>query len=276
MTAVISRRAIARVTLGGAACYLGWRAVHSQPPAHNSGVFDFMRSAGPGGSATSSAAAPSDATLGSTWATAIDGMMDVPGCEQLSSPDGILFMAPKASVEAPGSNSEKKGWFSSKSAAKEDEKKPAWPRIFSKSVVFSMTAWNPMGKDAPLQQNVYRNQKLEKELDRLKPEPRAIWHSYGFNAQEGWREDGFSIAYAHEERIYGKVAILKLARKYEQLAVYMYTVDKESGELVREVLWVDALKHEEHGSKETMSVLKAPPSTPLADPNYWMKLHQAE
>ena len=87
---------------------------------------------------------------------------------------------------------------------------------------------------------------------------------------------GFSIAYAWEERVYGQVAILKLARKYEQAAVYMYSVDKDTGELVREVLWVDALKHKEHGTKETMQVLKEPPQTPLADPAYWSSSSASE
>ena len=36
------------------------------------------------------------------------------------------------------------------------------------------------------------------------PSPRAWWHSFGFNEKEGWREDGFSVAFAPEERQYAR------------------------------------------------------------------------
>ena len=240
-----ARRALARLACGGVACVAGWHSV------------------------TYAAAQPTDAQLGSTWTQAVDGMISVPGCSALSSPEGILYMAPKVSEP------ESRSFFKSKTSPVVEQ--VVWPRIFAKSVVFSMTAWNPMGKDSPMEQNVYRNSRLAKEISELRrPEPRAVWHSYGFNAHEGWREDGFSIAYAWEERVYGQVAILKLARKYEQAAVYMYSVDKDTGELVREVLWVDARKHKEHGTKETMQVLKEPPQTPLADPAYWSSSSASE
>ena len=35
------------------------------------------------------------------------------------------------------------------------------------------------------------------------PSPRAWWHSFGFNEKEGWREEGFSVAFAPEERQVG-------------------------------------------------------------------------
>jgi hypothetical protein len=184
----------------------------------------------------------SDAALGSLWATACDGMIGVPGCAELSSDDGVLYMAPSSTAPDP----------------------MKWPRIFSKGIVFSLTASNPMGEDAPAAWNRQANAALEHEITHLRSQvqPRAWWHSFGFNAQEGWREDGFSLAFAYEERAYARNTMVKLAHKYRQAAIYAYTV--EDGYLVREVVWVDLKKQEQHGSKEYMHVLAAPPPTSLA------------
>ena len=132
-----------------------------------------------------SAAPPSDESLDLLWATAIDGMFNVPGCESLSSPDGMLYLVPASS--------------------KEGGKPPAaWPKVFSKGVVFSLTASNPMGIEATSEQNREANERLQEDILLLERSattcPRAWWHSFGFNVKEGWREDGFSIAYANEER----------------------------------------------------------------------------
>ena len=60
------------------------------------------------------------------WAAAVDGWINVPGCESLTTDEGVLYMAPKADAAA----------------------RPI-PRLVAKSTIFSLTAWNPMGKDAP-------------------------------------------------------------------------------------------------------------------------------
>ena len=182
----------------------------------------------------------SDEALGAMWAAAVDGMIDVPGCESLSSDEGVLYMMPSA--DAP---------------ARE------WPRIFAKSAIFSLTASNPMGMEAPAAANVRMNELLEEDLKRLRPEPRAWWHSYGFNVNEGWRENGFSVAYGYEERVYGRQAILKLARKYRQKAVYMYVF--EDGHLQRDVIMVgEKYGKSAEGAKEKMAILPSPPRSPLA------------
>lgn len=142
----------------------------------------------------------------------------------------------------------------------------AWPKIFAKSVVFSLTASNPLGADAPAEWNLRANEALEKDILKMEQSrqlsPRAWWRSFGFNAQEGWREEGFSVAFAMEERAYARVAMIKLAHKYRQAAIYAYT--HEDGQLMREVLWVDPAKRQAHSSKERMHVLKKAPPSPLA------------
>lgn len=198
------------------------------------------------GAVAAAAASPpaSDASLGAMWAAAIDGMLEVPGCAELSTPDGVLYMAP--SRDAP---------------------KVEWPRIFQKSTVFALTGCNPMGVDAPAAANREANERLEQDIQELRPEPRAWWNSYGFNAEEGWREDGFCVAYANEERVYARMAVLKLARKYQQKAIYAYSY--QDGQVVREVIFVGKRYGKtQEGSEETMAVLKTPPRTPLAARNW--------
>ena len=188
---------------------------------------------------------PKDTELDSLWSTAIDGMVDVPGCQHLASKQGVLYMAPATS----------------KNVASTD-----WPRIFAKSVVFSLTASNPMGIDAPDEWNQKANEALEADIRKMESNrglsPRAWWRSFGFNAEQQWREDGFSIAFASEERVYAKIACLRLAHKYRQAAIYAYRY--QDGNLIREVLWVDPSKQEPHGSESAMVVLKHPPHSELA------------
>jgi len=190
----------------------------------------------------------SNDVLGSMWAAAADGMIGVPGCESLSSADGVMYLAPSA--DAPPFQ---------------------WPRIMGKSTVFALTAWNPHGEDAPADYNREANARLQEDLLALKPTPRAVWRSFGFNTKEGWREDGFCVAYATEERVYARKAILKLARKHQQKAVYVYNFERDPnspstvGHVVREVLWVgESYGNTDESSREKMAILPTPPPTPLA------------
>ena len=109
------------------------------------------------------------------WAAAVDGWINVPGCESLTTDEGVLYMAPKADAAA----------------------RPI-PRLVAKSTIFSLTAWNPMGKDAPYATNEAQNEYLARDLTKLRPEPRAVWQAFGFHVNEGWRENGFSVAFANE------------------------------------------------------------------------------
>lgn len=69
----------------------------------------------------------SNSALGALLGQAINGHVGVPGCEALSSAEGVLYMAP--AVGEPD--------------------RTDWPRVLAKSVVYSFTAWNPMGQVAP-------------------------------------------------------------------------------------------------------------------------------
>ena len=181
------------------------------------------------------------------WAAAIDGMIDVPNCEAISSSDGVVYLAPDANAPTQ-----------------------PWPRIFAKSTIFSLTASNPMGVDAPAAQNEQMNALLEKDIVELRTEPRAWWRSFGFNAKEGWRENGFSVAYAHEERVYGRMAVLKLARKYRQKAIYAFSF--EDGHVVRDVIFVgNKYGKLDESYRERMAILPSAPATPLAAKGWQQK-----
>lgn len=191
-----------------------------------------------------------DFSLVGLWGQALDGMMDVPGAEDLSSPDGVLYLAPCPAGKPPP---------------------PAkWPKLFAKGVIFSLTAHNPMGQDAPPEWNRRANEALEADIGKLQNgrgcAPRAWWRSFGFNAQEDWREDGYSLAFATEERLYARQAVLKLAHKYRQAAIYAYTYD--GGIVTREVIWVEPSKHQDLGAKEQMMVVPQAPTTRLAARGY--------
>ena len=128
-------------------------------------------------------------------------------------------------------------------------------------------------KDAPYATNEAQNEYLARDLTKLRPEPRAVWQAFGFHVNEGWRENGFSVAFANEERVFGRKSILKLARKYRQAAIYVYHFEPapegagrdNNGYIVRELLWVgeDYGKIDEKDSTR-MQILAAPPKTPLA------------
>ena len=105
---------------------------------------------------------------------------------------------------------------------------------------------------------VERGRRDLKALDD--PVPTAVWHSFGFNLAEGWREDGFSVAYRAEHANAGRKEIMRLANKYRQAAIYSYRVDRE-GRLVRSVVWCD---EKTVTTSETMAIVTQPPDSPLA------------
>ena len=71
------------------------------------------------------------------------------------------------------------------------------------------------------------------------------------------------MAFASEERAFAQVAVLRLAQKYRQKAIYAYRV--EDGAVVREVVWVDpTVPVAPTSGKEKMRILEKAPSTPLA------------
>mmetsp|Transcript_6510 Transcript_6510/g.20325 ORF Transcript_6510/g.20325 Transcript_6510/m.20325 type:complete len:227 (+) Transcript_6510:3-683(+) len=182
------------------------------------------------------------APLGELYADAVEAFVDVPGCESLSSADGVLYLAP------------------SKAGAERVE----WPKLISKSVIYSFTAWNPHGQTASDAANKAANARLEADIDNLRLKPRATWRCFGFNVKEGWREEGFSLAYDPAERRFALNEVMRLASRYRQAAVYMYMC--KEGVVVRETLWVDRAAREEHADDTPVVMMRLanPPPSELA------------
>jgi hypothetical protein len=207
------------------------------------------------------------------WSAALEGMIDVPGASGLSSPEGVMYLAP-VSVLPPREGAAAAG---------------EWPASFADGCgVFSLTAHNPMGTTAPPDANDRADEALGRDVLALArgdgasgpgpgsaarvPRPRAWWRSFGFHEGEGWREDGYTLAFEPGDRDAGRAAVLGLAREYQQAAVYEYA-RVSSGLVTREVVYVDPPKNE-HGevalgggggvSRDVMVIVGAPPRSALS------------
>ena len=72
------------------------------------------------------------------------------------------------------------------------------PFLLRTHVSFALTAFDPPGETRTLEQNAAANAELWAAIRELKPEPAAVWPTWGYNLKEGWREDGFCLAYPVE------------------------------------------------------------------------------
>jgi hypothetical protein len=176
---------------------------------------------------------PNTSTLSSLYGEAVEAMVDVPGCDAISSQEGVLYLAPASGTPAP----------------------VEWPKLISRSVIYSLTAWNSNGQTAPDATNAAANIRLEADIESLRLgvaqaeaprphgrapplpclrsiathqappsprlRPRAMWRSFGFNDKEGWREEGFSLAYDPAERRFARNEVGRLAQRYRQAAFYV-------------------------------------------------------
>ena len=130
------------------------------------------------------------------WANAYDGWIDVPGEEA----GAVVYTKP---VATPG-----------------DPAPTPFPHIVASSRLFALTGFNPMGEDRPIGENRAANEKLVLDIQAMTPAPKAWWRAFGF--AHDWREDGFVLAYDPEHGDAGEKAVVDLAVKYGQGAVYSY------------------------------------------------------
>jgi hypothetical protein len=82
-------------------------------------------------------------------------------------------------------------------------------------VVHVITAWNPRSDPLPVELNAARQRRLRAVASTL--HARWIVEAVGRSADGSWSEDSLAIADADE------AAILDLARRFEQHAVYAWT-----------------------------------------------------
>ncbi|KAL0219253.1 hypothetical protein P9112_004906 [Eukaryota sp. TZLM1-RC] len=92
-------------------------------------------------------------------------------------------------------------------------------------VWYGITAWNPMGQEAPKDQNIERNIRLRDHIASLtNPPPASINFAYSEDPRGGWKEEGFCVAFTHDV----DDIMVSLGSKFQQGAIYKY-VETENG-----------------------------------------------
>lgn len=147
--------------------------------------------------------------LASLWVGGIETMLDVPGA-------GTLSLAP------------------CKTAAESRASFPAVPptAIPVHGAAFAVTAFDPPGVERTRDENARENGKLWTML-RQAGAARA-WRAFGVDVDEGWREDGFVLAFSDADE--GRRRITAAAAAFEQGAIYEYTINR--GAMARRTLGV--------------------------------------
>ena len=196
---------------------LATRSVARQTPRVTSRVR--ARHSSRASAAMSSSAREKD--LQTLWADAYDAWLDVPG-EPLPSVVYARPVVPDQCIDA------------SDDPTRENAK--TFPDIVTSSRSFALTGFNPLGTKTAMAKNRLANEALRDDLDALRrPRPRAVWASFGF--AHDWREDGFVVAFDEADAAEGRAAIVELAMKYGQGAVYEYApVPNDTARLTRKTV----------------------------------------
>ena len=160
--------------------------------------------------------------LQTLWADAYDAWLDVPG-EPHPSVVYARPVVPDRRVDEP------------RDGPTREDAKP-FPAVVTSSRSFALTGFNPMGTKTAMAKNRLANAALRDDLDALRaPRPRAVWASFGF--ARDWREDGFVVAFDEADAAEGRAAIVELAVKYDQGAVYEYApVPNDATQILRKTV----------------------------------------
>jgi len=136
------------------------------------------------------------ASLQELWVGGIETMLGVPGA-------GTLSLAPCNSA--------------AESAASFPE---GVPEALAKHTTFALTAFDPPGVSRTREENAKENGRLWARLQKL--QTAGAWKAFGVDVDEGWREDGFAIAFA--DATAGRLKVSSIARDFQQGAIYEYYV----------------------------------------------------
>lgn len=146
------------------------------------------------------------------WATSYDAWLNVPPGENEQEPIPLIYFRPCG----PQTNAGQK------------RKKKKLPSVIRGMVLYALTGSNPMGVDHEEEWNAAANKRMRQDIQKLQnPMPRYTWDAFGFGAQDDWREEGFVVAYDQLEKESSKDALIDLARKYEQAAIYEFVVEED-------------------------------------------------
>lgn len=147
--------------------------------------------------------------------------------------------------------------------SKPDASAGSLPRLFGTHTIFALTAFDPPNEERTLKANTAANAELWKAINRMAPKPAHVWPTWGYNLDEGWREDGFALAYP---RAAGggsggdapRAAVVELASTFKQGAIFEFSPGPSEDSLVRTT--VPALSSSV--VKEVVTVYQVPPDLP--------------
>jgi hypothetical protein len=141
------------------------------------------------------------------WSTSFDAWIDVPQHDE-----PIVYLRPQNSPQQQDDGNSCQSTTTVR-----------LPAICHQVSMYALTGYNPMGQDQPADINVAANNQLRQDLSKLDwPKPRYIWPAFGFS--HNWREDGFVAAYDKVDQVQGEAAIVALALKYQQGAIFGFDV----------------------------------------------------
>lgn len=110
------------------------------------------------------------------------------------------------------------------------------PAALRNNTVMALTAFDPPGTSRDRAENAAANKLLWEDIMQLSIAPTCAWQSYGFDLEEGWREDGFCLAFARADADAARHQVLELAKKYDQGAIFQYVYDEGEKRLWRNTL----------------------------------------
>mmetsp|Transcript_27539 Transcript_27539/g.56442 ORF Transcript_27539/g.56442 Transcript_27539/m.56442 type:complete len:312 (-) Transcript_27539:219-1154(-) len=144
------------------------------------------------------------------------------------------------------------------------------PPLLRTCHVFCFTAWNPRGRTRHMEDNLKASSLLKKDIAALTkgelnaplwvgkkvksdivaapppkiPPPMSVWQGFDWNLEQGWRAEGFCLAYLKPFAEQGRAAVMALAAKYGQTSVVEYVplpceYQGDPGRLTRHVIPLD-------------------------------------
>jgi len=153
---------------------------------------------------------PDLAKLGGLWNGVTEFMLDVPILDGAgAATESLVVLVP--SSEAPPSMG-----------------RAAMPAALCQHTVFALTAFDPPGVSRTLSENTEANGLLWQRLAGVSPRPQFVWRAFGVHVAEGWREDGFCVAYdavsdgAVQRVAAAREVIVGIARQFGQGAIFEY------------------------------------------------------
>ena len=120
-----------------------------------------------------------------------------------------------------------------------------FPKPLTGGPHFALTSFDPPGVERSLEENTAMNNKMAIRLSSLKnPKPIHIYPSFGYSITEKWREDGFVVAFLPEDVDAARMAIVDIAKEFDQGAIFEYAASEDDDRFLRRTT-VPALSKEE-------------------------------